>query len=270
MYTSGQLPFVDGKLPAHRQGRRRRQRRGRGGGAGPHLRAERARRRRVGRRRARRDHPDREGDGFVSSAPDFTGQAQVIERGERVPHRGVRRCGAARPQRHRDVGAAARLAGRGRADRRSTPVRIQLNWFDEKLARRIEAIEADRLIPADARNAATVMVVRDSPASAGVEVLMLQAAELRCCSPRAPTCSPAARSTRQTARRRSPGTVRTPRSSAGNSGRPRNWLGHSCARLCARPSRKQACCWPGRLMVRSSCPTGRPGKQTARRSPMAR
>ncbi|MCW2931783.1 MAG: hydrolase [Actinomycetia bacterium] len=53
-------------------------------------------------------------------------------------------------------------------------MRIQLNWFDEKLAHRIVAIEADEMVPADARNAATVMVVRNSPASAGVEVLMLK------------------------------------------------------------------------------------------------
>jgi 8-oxo-dGTP pyrophosphatase MutT (NUDIX family) len=53
-------------------------------------------------------------------------------------------------------------------------VRIQLSWFDEKLAHRIVAIAADEMVPADARNAATVMVVRDSPASAGVEVLMLK------------------------------------------------------------------------------------------------
>jgi 8-oxo-dGTP pyrophosphatase MutT (NUDIX family) len=53
-------------------------------------------------------------------------------------------------------------------------LRIQLNWFDEKLARRIVAIAADEMAPADARNAATVMVVRNSRASAGVEVLMLK------------------------------------------------------------------------------------------------
>ena len=57
-------------------------------------------------------------------------------------------------------------------------MRIQLGWFDEKLARRVTAIAAQELAPADARNAATVMVVRNSPvgavASAGVEVLMLK------------------------------------------------------------------------------------------------
>ena len=53
-------------------------------------------------------------------------------------------------------------------------MRIQLDWFDEKLAHRIGAIAADEMAPADARNAATVMVVRNSRASAGVEVLMLK------------------------------------------------------------------------------------------------
>ena len=53
-------------------------------------------------------------------------------------------------------------------------MRIQLNWFDEKLAQRIAAIAAGEMAPADARNASTVMLVRDSRASAGVEVLMLR------------------------------------------------------------------------------------------------
>jgi 8-oxo-dGTP pyrophosphatase MutT (NUDIX family) len=53
-------------------------------------------------------------------------------------------------------------------------VRIQLGWFDEKLAKRVGAIAAQEMAPADARNAATVMVVRNSPAATGVEVLMLK------------------------------------------------------------------------------------------------
>ncbi len=53
-------------------------------------------------------------------------------------------------------------------------MRIQLSWFDEKLAHRIVAIAAEEIAPADVRNAATVMVVRNAPASTGVEVLMLK------------------------------------------------------------------------------------------------
>jgi 8-oxo-dGTP pyrophosphatase MutT (NUDIX family) len=54
-------------------------------------------------------------------------------------------------------------------------VRVQLNWFDERMAERITAIAAGRLIPPVPRDAATVMVLRpapDEPATA-VEVLML-------------------------------------------------------------------------------------------------
>jgi 8-oxo-dGTP pyrophosphatase MutT (NUDIX family) len=53
-------------------------------------------------------------------------------------------------------------------------LRIQLNWFNEKLAHRIVAIGAGEMTPADSRDASTVMVVRDAPGSAGVEVLMLK------------------------------------------------------------------------------------------------
>jgi len=52
-------------------------------------------------------------------------------------------------------------------------LRIQLGWFDTKLAKRIADIAAGELEPAAPRNAATVMVVRDAPAG-GVEVLMLK------------------------------------------------------------------------------------------------
>ena len=56
--------------------------------------------------------------GFVASAPDFTGQAQVDQRGQRAAARGVRRGRQARPQRGRHGRAAAGHPGRGRADRR--------------------------------------------------------------------------------------------------------------------------------------------------------
>jgi 8-oxo-dGTP pyrophosphatase MutT (NUDIX family) len=57
-------------------------------------------------------------------------------------------------------------------------LRIQLGWFDEVLAKRIADIAAGELDPAGARNAATVMVVRESTglgsAAGGIEVLMLR------------------------------------------------------------------------------------------------
>jgi 8-oxo-dGTP pyrophosphatase MutT (NUDIX family) len=52
-------------------------------------------------------------------------------------------------------------------------LRIQLGWFDAVLAKRIADIAAGELEPAAARDAATVMVVRDAPAR-GVEVLMMK------------------------------------------------------------------------------------------------
>jgi 8-oxo-dGTP pyrophosphatase MutT (NUDIX family) len=51
-------------------------------------------------------------------------------------------------------------------------VRIRLDWFGEKLARRLADLEAGRIAPATPRDAATVMLLR--PAGAGVEVLMLR------------------------------------------------------------------------------------------------
>jgi 8-oxo-dGTP pyrophosphatase MutT (NUDIX family) len=52
-------------------------------------------------------------------------------------------------------------------------LRVQLHWFDEVLAKRIADIAAGELEPAAARNAATVMIVRES-ARDGIEVLMLK------------------------------------------------------------------------------------------------
>ena len=59
-------------------------------------------------------------------------------------------------------------------------MRIRLDWFDERLAKRIADIAAGQLAPAAARNAATVMIVRPAEGrageggAAGVEVLMLK------------------------------------------------------------------------------------------------
>jgi 8-oxo-dGTP pyrophosphatase MutT (NUDIX family) len=53
-------------------------------------------------------------------------------------------------------------------------VRIQLNWFGDKLAGRLADIEAGRLAPAAPRDAATVVVLRTAAAGTGVEVLMLR------------------------------------------------------------------------------------------------
>lgn len=52
-------------------------------------------------------------------------------------------------------------------------MRVQLDWFSQKLAERIVAIASGSLSPAAARDAATVMLVRDG-GSGGVEVLMLK------------------------------------------------------------------------------------------------
>jgi 8-oxo-dGTP pyrophosphatase MutT (NUDIX family) len=53
-------------------------------------------------------------------------------------------------------------------------VRIQLDWFNEKLATRLADLEAGRVTPARPRDAATVMVLRTAAADTGVEVLMLR------------------------------------------------------------------------------------------------
>jgi 8-oxo-dGTP pyrophosphatase MutT (NUDIX family) len=53
-------------------------------------------------------------------------------------------------------------------------VRIQLNWFGEKLATRLADIEAGRVAPAVPRDAATVVVLRTAADGAGVETLMLR------------------------------------------------------------------------------------------------
>jgi 8-oxo-dGTP pyrophosphatase MutT (NUDIX family) len=61
-------------------------------------------------------------------------------------------------------------------------VRIRLDWFGDKLAQRLADIEAGRITPAAARDAATVMVLRAAvfgdtvvaDAGGGVEVLMLR------------------------------------------------------------------------------------------------
>jgi 8-oxo-dGTP pyrophosphatase MutT (NUDIX family) len=53
-------------------------------------------------------------------------------------------------------------------------VRIQLNWFGEKLATRLADIEAGRAEPAAPRDAATVVILRDGADGAGVETLMLR------------------------------------------------------------------------------------------------
>jgi 8-oxo-dGTP pyrophosphatase MutT (NUDIX family) len=55
-------------------------------------------------------------------------------------------------------------------------VRVQLDWFGERLSERVSAVAAGQLLPAAPRDAATVMVIRPAagqPADA-VEVLMLR------------------------------------------------------------------------------------------------
>jgi 8-oxo-dGTP pyrophosphatase MutT (NUDIX family) len=53
-------------------------------------------------------------------------------------------------------------------------VRIQLDWFNEKLATRLADLAAGRVTPATPRDAATVMVLRTAADGTGVEVLMLR------------------------------------------------------------------------------------------------
>ena len=53
-------------------------------------------------------------------------------------------------------------------------MRIQLNWFGEKLAARLADIEAGRVAPAAPRDAATVVILRTAADGAGVETLMLR------------------------------------------------------------------------------------------------
>ncbi|HEY7263275.1 MAG TPA: NUDIX hydrolase [Trebonia sp.] len=50
-------------------------------------------------------------------------------------------------------------------------MRIQLGWFGDGVAQRVADVVAGRAVPAEPRDAATVMVLRDAPG--GVEVLML-------------------------------------------------------------------------------------------------
>jgi 8-oxo-dGTP pyrophosphatase MutT (NUDIX family) len=53
-------------------------------------------------------------------------------------------------------------------------VRIQLNWFNEKLAARLADLAAGRVTPAPPRDAATIMVLRTPADGSGVEILMLR------------------------------------------------------------------------------------------------
>jgi 8-oxo-dGTP pyrophosphatase MutT (NUDIX family) len=53
-------------------------------------------------------------------------------------------------------------------------VRIQLNWFNEKLAARLADLAAGRVTPAPPRDAATIMVLRTPTDGSGVEILMLR------------------------------------------------------------------------------------------------
>jgi 8-oxo-dGTP pyrophosphatase MutT (NUDIX family) len=53
-------------------------------------------------------------------------------------------------------------------------VRIQLNWFNEKLAARLADLAAGRATAAPPRDAATIMVLRTPADGSGVEILMLR------------------------------------------------------------------------------------------------
>lgn len=51
--------------------------------------------------------------------------------------------------------------------------RIQLNWFDERFAQRVAAISGGSLDAAPAKDAATIVIVREVP-TGGVEILMMK------------------------------------------------------------------------------------------------
>jgi 8-oxo-dGTP pyrophosphatase MutT (NUDIX family) len=53
-------------------------------------------------------------------------------------------------------------------------VRIQLDWFGDKLAQRLADIESGQAAPVATRDAATVIILRPASAAGGVEVLMLR------------------------------------------------------------------------------------------------
>ena len=53
-------------------------------------------------------------------------------------------------------------------------MRIQLDWFNEKLATRLADLAAGRVTPAPPRDAATIMVLRTPADGSGVEILMLR------------------------------------------------------------------------------------------------
>ena len=53
-------------------------------------------------------------------------------------------------------------------------MRIQLNWFNEKLAARLADLAAGRATAAPPRDAATIMVLRTPADGSGVEILMLR------------------------------------------------------------------------------------------------
>ena len=119
VYTSGQLPMVDGALAGHRQGRRR----GHAGAGRSRSSAQACALNALAAVEALIGDLDKVGRvvkviGFVASAPGLHRPAAGRQRRQRAAARGVRRRGPARPQRRRRRRAAARRPGRGRADRR--------------------------------------------------------------------------------------------------------------------------------------------------------
>ena len=100
VYTSGQLPFVDGALAATGKVGAEVDRRGRlGARAG--LRAQRARRGQVAARRTSTITRVVKVVGFVASAPDFTGQPAVVNGASELLGAVFGDAGQARPQRGR-------------------------------------------------------------------------------------------------------------------------------------------------------------------------
>jgi len=114
---------------------------------------------------------------FIASAPAFTGQAQVANGASGLLIEVLGEAGrhAAAPW---EWPRCRWIPRRGRADRRGrfagACVRIQLGWFDERLAKRIADIAAGQLAPPPARRRHGHGRAPAENGADGVEVLMLK------------------------------------------------------------------------------------------------
>ncbi len=189
VYTSGQLPFVDGVLAGHGQGRRGRHP-GAGRRAGRHLRPQRDRRREVGRR-PRTGRPRRQGRRLRRERAGVHRPAGVVNGASNLLKAAFGDAGVARAFRRRRGGASARRARRGRDDRRVRRL------GDPRGAARLDG------------HPRCATVTRGSRRSSC-------AGRRRWRSPRACTCSPVARSTTTTTRPGSGWSSTEPTASSGS------------------------------------------------------